>query len=170
MKRQLLLLRHGKSDWPPEVDDFDRPLKKRGRRGARHIGRWLMQQRAVPDWVVSSPAERAVSTARLCCREIGLTDRDIHIDKGIYMANLPDLLRVLAMAPRTASRILLVGHNPGLETLLGYLAEEVDSLPEDDRRLPTATLVQLSMPNDWSSLSRGCASLIQVVRARSLEK
>ncbi|MEJ2405597.1 MAG: histidine phosphatase family protein, partial [Candidatus Thiodiazotropha sp.] len=52
MSRELLLLRHGKSDWTQQMDDFDRPLKDRGKRGAQRVGIWLLQQSLVPDLVV----------------------------------------------------------------------------------------------------------------------
>ena len=64
MSRELMLLRHGKSDWTEQLDDFDRPLKDRGKRGAQRMGVWLIQQELLPDHVVSSPAERAIVTAQ----------------------------------------------------------------------------------------------------------
>ena len=56
---ELLLLRHGKSDWSAGTDDLHRPLKNRGKRGAQRIGTWMWQQDLVPDHIISSPATRA---------------------------------------------------------------------------------------------------------------
>ncbi|MES9976090.1 MAG: histidine phosphatase family protein, partial [Candidatus Thiodiazotropha sp.] len=64
MTRELMLLRHGKSDWSQQLEDFKRPLKDRGKRGAQRMGVWLLQQQLQPDYVISSPAERAIVTAQ----------------------------------------------------------------------------------------------------------
>ena len=69
MTRELLILRHGKSDWEAGTDDFHRPLKDRGKRGAQRVGVWLLQQGLLPDHVVSSPAERAIVTAEKACNQ-----------------------------------------------------------------------------------------------------
>jgi len=71
MSRELLLLRHGKSDWNSGVTDFRRPLKDRGKRGAQRMGTWLWQQDLRPDLILSSPAERALTTAHKCCKSMG---------------------------------------------------------------------------------------------------
>lgn len=67
----LLRLKHGKSDWNVPVDDFLRPLKERGKRGAQRIGAWLGEQSLVPDYILSSPAERACTTAEKCIKAMG---------------------------------------------------------------------------------------------------
>jgi phosphohistidine phosphatase len=65
---------------------------------------------------------------------------------------------------------MLVGHNPGLEELLVWLAGEVVPVPEDGKLLPTATLARLRMPADWQVLTAGCARLDTVTRSTSLPK
>ena len=166
--RELLLLRHGKSDWDVGVRDFDRPLKNRGKRGAQKMGIWLWQQNLRPDVIISSPAERAITTAQKCAKSMGIPARNIIRDKRIYAASLEELLAVLRDAPGASQRIMLVGHNPGLEELLIYLADGEVPFSEDGKLLPTATLAQLELPDDWSALEPGCAVLRIIVRPRSL--
>jgi phosphohistidine phosphatase len=112
MTRELLILRHGKSDWEAGTDDFHRPLKDRGKRGAQRVGIWLLLQGLLPDHVVSSPAERAIVTAEKACKAMGLGSRQIHREKAVYEAMTGDLLQVLAGCPGNAQRVMLVGHNP----------------------------------------------------------
>lgn len=170
MTRELLILRHGKSDWSAGTDDFQRPLKDRGKRGAQRIGVWLAQQRLLPDYVVSSPAERALVTAEKTCKVMGLGVQQIHTERGVYEAGLQDLLAVLAACPGTAQRVLLVGHNPGLEQLLAYLVAGRVPHTDDGKLLPTATLARLAMPADWRALESGCADLLSLTRPASLPK
>lgn len=168
--RELLLLRHGKSDWNVAVDDYHRPLKQRGRKGARRIGAWLLRQRLLPDHIVSSPATRALTTARKSATAMGIADTLVHQDKRLYEACLEDLLEVLGNCPNTAQRVMLVGHNPGLEELLIYLARTPLPVQQDGKLLPTATLARLEMPDDWKKLPAGCARLLTLQRARDLPK
>ena len=168
MTSELLLFRHGKSDWDAGVDDFHRPLKDRGKRGAQRIGVWLAQKGMVPDHVVSSPAERAWVTAQKACKAMARGDHGILRDERIYGAGIDQLLAVLGDCPDTAARVLLVGHNPGLEELLVWLASEAVVVPEDGKLLPTATLARLQMPDDWCALAAGCARLESITRAGTL--
>jgi phosphohistidine phosphatase len=170
MTRELLLFRHGKSDWSTGVDDYHRPLKDRGKRGAQRIGVWLAQQKMIPDLIVTSPAERALVSAQKACKAMGNGDEGIQRDRRIYAAGLDELLEVLGDCPSDAGRVMLVGHNPGLEVLLDWLTGGAVAVPEDGKLLPTATLARLQMPADWRALVAGCARLDSITRPGTLPK
>jgi phosphohistidine phosphatase len=165
MTRELLLLRHAKSSWTSDAGtDFDRPLSRRGEADAPQVGRWLRRQGLVPDHVISSPARRARQTARRVCHAAGF-DRDrIAWEPRVYEAELGDLLAVLAEAPARSARVLLVGHNPGLERLLAHLWGEGTGVPEDGKLLPTASVARLEMSDDWTQLDYGAARLLSLTR------
>ena len=167
MSRELWLLRHGKSDRDIIMDDCDRPLKKRGKRAAQRIGEWLQQQRLIPDWIVSSPAKRAITTAKIVHKAIAVEALAITQDKRLYQEGFEPLKTVLAECPLEAGRVLLVGHNPELEDLLIHLVGAAN-LPDTDKLLPTAALARLIMPDDWSHLEAGCAKLLSITCAKSL--
>ena len=164
MTRELLLLRHGKSDWSAGTDDFYRPLKKRGKRGARLIAEWLTQQGLVPDHIISSSATRAVDTAHRVRKALNLLTPGICTDERIYGAAREQLLDVLTGCPPQANRVLLVGHNPGLEDLLLYLVPTPPMIPANGKLLPTAALAQLLMPDEWQSITGGSARLLNLTR------
>ena len=124
MTYELLILRHGKSDWDVGSDDFHRPLKDRGKRAAQRMGVWLQQHELQPDLVVSSPAERAIVTAEKCCKAMAMGTDVIRKERQVYAASLNNLLQVLRDCPQQSRRIMLVGHNPGLEELLVFLVAE----------------------------------------------
>lgn len=168
MSRQLLILRHGKSDWGVDVNDFDRPIKKRGKKAAESMGSWLLQKNLVPDYIISSPAERASNTTETLFQAMALTDQHIHYDSRIYEAYTNDLIAVLADCPANAERILLVGHNPGLEQLLIYLNKGYLEIPDDGKILPSATLAILTISESWQSLSENCAKVLSITRPASL--
>ena len=101
---------------------LDRPLSKRGRRNAPRVGKFLRDQNLVPDYVVSSPAERAKQTVIAVCAQMGIGPERIHWDPRIYHAGAGALLDVLNDCPDDAQRVLIAGHNPGLAILLGLVA------------------------------------------------
>jgi len=167
MSKELCLLRHGKSDRDLAVDDFDRPLKKRGKTAVQRMGEWMQQQLILPDYLVSSPAKRAISTANIAHKALTVEGLDIMQDKRMYQSGLEAIKSVLAECPINAARVLLVGHNPDLEDLLIYLVG-ASRLPETNKLLPTSSLVRLKMPEDWSTLEPGCAQLLSITYAKSL--
>jgi len=168
MSRTLILLRHGKSDWSTGDDDFDRPLKKRGKNASRQAGKWLSTNERVPDFVVASPAKRAMQTAEITCEAMGIEKKDIYPRKHIYLATPEELLYVLEDCPKQAKCVMLVGHNPGLEQLLFYLVNGVMTIPEDGKIMPTASLAILEMPDTWEHLQNGSAELEFLLRPREL--
>lgn len=169
MSRELLLLRHAKSDWNVGTSsDFERPLTKRGKKDASRAGKWLYREGLVPDLVISSPAERARQTAAKVCKSMDYKKNKIQWESEIYAGNVAELLRVLGRCPRNAHTVLLVGHNPGLEDLVLYLAGDDVEEPADGKLLPTATLARLETGDDWSTLDQGCAQLIAIARPRNL--
>lgn len=170
MRRELLILRHAKSDWKGETaDDFDRPLAKRGKKDAPLIGAWLYREGLVPDAVVSSPAERARETALKVCKGIDFKKNAIVWDDAIYEAGLSALLGVLARCPSDAANVLLIGHNPGLEELTRHLTGGDLDEPVDGKLLPTGALARLEMPDDWDRLDAGCAVLLSITRPKQLK-
>lgn len=169
MPRELLIMRHAKSDWDSGARrDFDRPLAKRGKRDAPRVGAWLYREGLVPDFILSSPAERARATVIKVCKYLDINKQDIHWEERIYEAETSTLLELLGQCPPASSTVLLVGHNPGLESLLRYLTDNDFDPPQDGKLMPTAAIARLEMPTDWSQLPRGCANLISLTRPKYL--
>lgn len=155
-------MRHGKAERYDGREDYDRPLKKKGRRAAQMMGQWLKENFKLPDFVISSPAVRAISTAKIVCNELGLNNDDIRLEKRVYGEGLTRVKSVLAECPPSYKRVLLVGHNPELEDLLTFLGEPGSFLVEQ-KLLPTAAVARLQMPDDWSQLTSGCAKLLSII-------
>ena len=169
MSRELLLLRHAKSDWATGAGhDFERGLNKRGRRASKQMGRWMRTEQMVPDFIVSSDAERAMQTT-LRVWEFGEFPEDIiEWERSVYEASLDALLNVLAEVPESSGTTLVVGHNPGIEYLVRYLADESLQGCDQANLIPTASLSHLMMPPSWDLLEHACAKLVRIARPRQL--
>ena len=163
--RQLILLRHAKSDWP-DVPDRERPLAKRGRRDAPRIGRWLHEHGYQPDVVVVSAARRTRQTWDLVAPELGGTPA-VRFEPRAYAASALTLLYLAQELPSRYRTALFIGHNPGLADLASNLAAPpgigratTDNGPRPQISLPTAAVAVLEFSGDWPSLTPGQARLI----------
>jgi len=171
MTRELLILRHAKSAWDTRAaTDFDRPLSNRGTKAAPRVGRFLLREGLVPDYVVSSPAERAKQTVIAVCEELSFDPHEIVWDRRIYGAWTSALIQVLRESPPQAKRVLIAGHNPGLESLVEELSEQGTAIPVDGKLMPTGAVAHLEIFSEWSELGSACAKLQSITRSRSLEK
>jgi phosphohistidine phosphatase len=146
--KTLLLLRHAKSSWKhPELTDYDRPLNKRGRRTAPLIGALLQDENLIPDLILCSSAVRTHHTALLvakACNYVG----EIEQTRKLYLAEPQDYIEVLRKVAEKHACVLVVGHNPGLETLMETLTGEAMAMP-------TAALAQIELPlRRWGDLDR----------------
>ncbi len=130
MKR-LYLIRHAKSSWKhQDLDDFDRPLNNRGKRDAPNMGKRLKEQNAAPDLLLSSPANRALTTAETIAGEIGYPIENIEADEDIYLAGVTTLLTVIKNITNDHHTVFLFGHNPGFTELANALANiRIDNVP-----------------------------------------
>lgn len=167
--KTLTLLRHAKSGGDePGLRDFDRPLNAKGRRAAETMGRHLHAEGFAFDRVVASPAVRVVETLDAVGEGYGASLRP-DWDRRLYLAAAETLLDVAR--EQTADRVLLVGHNPGLEELalmlVPFCANGLRGAVE--RKYPTASVAELHVEGDWAMLDTGGATLTRFVRPRDLD-
>ena len=154
MKR-LLVVRHAKAEKSaPRGGDFARPLAPRGEADSVEMGRRLARDKTHPDEIVTSPAERALATARLIARELDFPWDEIRTVKQAYLADAPALLGLVREFADTAESALLVGHNPGISELAQAL---VRGFAQD---LPTGAVVAIDLPADtWAGVRHASGSL-----------
>ena len=139
--RELILLRHAHAE-PAAAGqaDIDRPLSAQGLAEAEAAGRWLAAQGLVPDRVLCSPARRSRESLEAVLQAIGYVEQ--RLEDGIYEATAGTLAE-LADANREVGRLLLVGHNPGLERLVALLDTGQTT---DYRGMPPAGVAVLALP------------------------
>lgn len=121
----LTLIRHAKSSWSDtSLNDFDRPLNKRGKRDAPMMGKLLTYLEFKPDLVICSAAKRAQTTWQLLSSEIRQSnDLESKTEKNLYMASAEKLIALISQQPKTCQHLSLIGHNPGLTDLANSLSD-----------------------------------------------
>lgn len=167
--RRLMLLRHGKSDWPDGVKDMDRPLAKRGRQAAPRMGAYLAEEQLYPDLALVSPARRARETWELAAPKLG--EVAARSEPRIYEAPPDRLLAVLREAEPQVRTLVLVGHNPGFQDLARLLVGHGDryAFARMAEKYPTAGLAVIDFPiEDWREVKPGLGRLDRFVTPKSL--
>ena len=158
--KTLLILRHAKSSWrDTSLDDHDRPLNERGRRDAPRRGQLLLEESLLPDLILCSTAARARRTAEIVVEASG-AKCEMRFSRDFYHADSETWIEALQGVSESHNRVMVVGHNPGLELLL-------ESLTGCDERLPTAALACITFDIDtWPSCTFG--KLLELWRPRDL--
>lgn len=129
--RLLTLVRHAKSSWDdPSLSDFERPLNERGRRDAPLMADQVARLIGKPDRIVTSPALRAITTARTFAISLNIDTDALNVQPRIYEASLATLLTLTGRLDDDDRHVMMFGHNPGFSELAHHLARcEFDDLP-----------------------------------------
>ena len=167
--RRLYLLRHAKSSWTdPSLDDHARPLAPRGEEAVRRLRRHLARrQEEAPELVLCSSARRTTMTLDGIAAALPART-DTRIEDGLYAASSGRLLERLRDVADEVSRVMVIGHNPGLEDLALLLVAQTDDAVS--RRMaakfPTGALATLTFAGSWADLAPGTATLESFVVPR----
>lgn len=152
--KKLFIIRHAKSSWKDlSLDDFDRPLNKRGFRDAPFMGKLLYKKDIIPDVIISSPANRAKTTIETITKELKYIHNIIY-NESIYDAALSSLINILKKIEDKNNIVFLVGHNPSLNAL----AYEFVGFEEN---IPTCGIIEIKFDtNNWADIANNNAKLI----------
>jgi phosphohistidine phosphatase len=132
------------------------------------MGKWLKQEKLIPDLMVTSPALRARQTACMAAERLGIAGESIEQDRRIYENSLSILLDVVTAHCGGVDTLMVVGHNPGLEELLCHLAAAPP--PRDVQgKLLTAGAVAVLDFDDGISAAAGCGNLLTLMRPKDLK-
>ena len=116
----LHINRHAKSSWKDQsLRDFDRPLNKRGKINAAFMSEKFAEHNAV-DLIISSPADRAKTTAIYFATALGIDLDDIQYEELIYGASAAELHQLICKIPNEHSNVMIFGHNPTFTDLAWY--------------------------------------------------
>ena len=166
----LSLFRHAKSAWNrPFIEDFERPLARRGQRSAPKMGRYMAAHDLEPDYVLCSAAKRARQTLELASKRWKSTP-EIQFAEALYHAGIMDMLRIVQSLPETYGHVMLVGHNPGFQALACGLVGGGDraGLGKMAANFPTGALAVIDFEDGWPNVRPGTGRLRCFVVPREL--
>lgn len=155
--RTLYLVRHAKSSWGnPGLRDFDRPLNERGFQDAPKMAQLLASQGVQPDLLVTSPAKRAITTAKFFAEILGVAEEALIKEPNIYEAHPNEVLRIISNLPEDAKTVLIFGHNPTFTEVANVFIEN-----DFIENVPTCGVVKISSDAPtWNSMYEGNAKVV----------
>ena len=163
--RRLTLVRHAKSDWKnSDLKDFDRPLNRRGQKEAPQMAEQLAAQQVRVDLMLTSPAVRALETARVFAQALNYPARRLKSEERLYLAKPNDILEVVRAVGARVRHLMLFGHNPGLSEF----AQALGNNPELGE-LPTCAVYSVELDiRSWSDAKFGDALNPSLMHPKSL--
>jgi phosphohistidine phosphatase len=154
--KTLYLIRHAKSSWKDfTLSDIDRPLNNRGKRDAPEMGRRLKEKNILPSLIISSPALRAFTTAKIIANQIGYSEESIITEKDLYECNSSGIIELIKKTENAKDPIYIFGHNPEFTDLANYFTKKNIS------NIPTCGIFCVNFDvTDWTEISPRNAGLV----------
>jgi len=164
--KKLTLIRHGKSDHSAHLADRDRPLNPRGEADAAAMAEWLKTHYAgcAPQQIFSSPARRALTTAKIIAPKLDSEAATVVTDARLYTFEPEPLYRFLETLDDQLDFIALVGHNPAMTLLINELCSNTSI-----DNLPTCGVAELALAiTEWVEIAPHSGKLLRLQRPSQL--
>ncbi|QQS37553.1 MAG: histidine phosphatase family protein [Ignavibacteriales bacterium] len=154
--KMLYVVRHAKSSWSnPSLDDFDRPLNRRGKKNAPFMAEILLKKKILPEVIIASPANRAFTTAECFAEILGYLNSRIKADENLYEADSLDILNVISEVEDYINSVMIFGHNPGLTNFVNFISDG------GIENIPTTGVVCLKLNvNTWKDVVRESCEIL----------
>ena len=146
--KKLYLIRHAKSSWKNIGEsDKERPLNKRGKHDAPLMGKLLRDRGVFFDLIMSSPAVRALTTAKIIAQEVSYLEQSIVINPRIYEASFETMIDEIQTLPNEMNIVAMFGHNPTFSYLANHFGHDLINLP-------TCGIVMIEVGvDDWAEVN-----------------
>lgn len=145
--KQLYLVRHAKSSWKnASLADIDRPLNNRGLTNAPEMATRLVEAGVAVDLIISSPANRALTTAHYLASKTGYEENNILLQPLLYFGGSSAMLDIIQNTPSSLQSLMLVGHNPDMTSLFNILCGY------QTENMPTCAIASIHFQNTWSDV------------------
>lgn len=158
--RTLIIMRHAEADWG--LDDFNRPLTRRGHEQAPRAGAWLLEHGFVPEMMVSSAALRTRQTTTWVSEALGEKAPTASLDERLYNAPASQLMTTINRTPAGVHSLMVIAHLPGVQDAALQLASpdsDYEALMDASYGYAPSSLAVFEVPGDWDELVAGEACL-----------
>ncbi len=154
MKR-VVIVRHAKSVHYGYDDDFSRDLADRGKKDAKLVSSELREREIFPEIMISSPAKRALKTARIFAENLNYERSKIKEVEDIYDGlTTTEFITLIHETPEEADTAFFFGHNPGFQYFVANLLKDFYG------DMPTCSTVGIDFNVDsWKDISARTGNL-----------
>ena len=148
--KKLLIVRHAKSCLSFDQRDFDRPLNSDGESDAKMMAGKLIEKQFMPDYIISSGANRALTTAQIISKETKYDLNNIEVNNDMYNSSVDITTDIIKIISNEYNSVIITGHNPTFHYLSQILSNEtINSFPT------CSMFCVLFKINDWLEIENG---------------
>ncbi len=149
--KTLFLVRHALSHLDyGNLKDFERILSNQGKIEAKLIGKKIFDMKNIPEHIISSGAQRAISTACILSHELNYDKDRIEINNSIYNSSFDNIVSIIKQTLNDYQKLMIIGHNPSLHISSQILSgENIDNFP------PASICCIDFEDNDWDLILKG---------------
>lgn len=150
MNKKIFFLRHAKSSWDLDVSDINRPLNQRGVDDIIKIGKKFNKIFKSVEFIITSPAVRAISTSVIFSSSINFGYDKIKINNKLYTFNVDEIIKFVYNLNDSINEVILVGHNPAFTSAANFFSNE------EIIHMPTSSIVSISFnEHKWGRVKKG---------------
>lgn len=148
--KNLVLIRHAKSNWDMPLKDIDRPLDQRGLQDA-HLVSSKIQKYVPKKYIIwSSPAKRASDTAIIFAQNVLYPIENIVYKDDLYTFDEKQLEHVIKSCANKFDSVILFGHNAAITNFVNKFGNVFIE------NVPTSGFVSLQFETDsWDTINKG---------------
>jgi phosphohistidine phosphatase len=148
--KNLILIRHAKSNWDAPLKDIDRPLDQRGYKDAHLVSLNIINYIPKTFIIWSSIAKRASDTAVIFAQNLLYPIESIVYKEALYTFDERQLEKIVKSCSNTFDSLILFGHNAAITNFVNKFGDIfIDNVP-------TAGFVSLQFDTDyWEKINKG---------------
>jgi len=152
--RELVLIRHAKSSWKYDVNDVERPLKKRGLRDATLVSKAFQKVSFFPEIIFSSSANRALSTCEIFMKNLNFENNILQVKDELYDFGGQNVINFITNLDDRYKKVMIFGHNHAFTSICNIFGDQfIDNLP-------TSGLVVINFDvTSWQNIKKGVTKL-----------
>lgn len=162
--KTVYIVRHAKSSWEYDgINDWERPLKKRGINDANLVAQELKNLGIKPDALISSSAARALNTALIFCNQLEYPFSNLKINHSLYSFSDRYLVKTIKALDGGYQQAMIFSHDHGINDFVNrYGGKDID-------HIPTCSVVQIDFDvKHWKDIKKGEIKLF--LTPKSLKK
>jgi phosphohistidine phosphatase len=164
--KNILLIRHAKSDWSHSLPDFDRALSSRGRHDAERMGKVIRPLIKTPCLFLASSSQRTRETVQRLVDSLDDSIVKTRFTDQLYLANSSTIKHLIKKHLGAVNSLIVIAHNPGMDDVVENLAGYTPPLTENGKLMTTCAVAFFQASDTDLSLSK--PELRQVIRPKDI--
>jgi len=164
-------MRHAKSSWDDlSINDFDRPLSKRGKKNAQLVCEFFVKKKFKFDYALISSSKRTKKTFQILSKKI-IKPKKVNFSKELYLVNENVITKKIKEISSEYKSVLVINHEPSVKNLVRNLTNNhnTNSFKLINNKFPTAAFAKIEFDiKSWNEVEKK-GVLKEFIRPKDLQ-